>query len=45
MMWKFIIVNDGSTDETLKIAELFRDKYPEYFVVVNKENGKLLLMY
>lgn len=34
-----IIVNDGSTDDTLKIAKEYESKYPEVYKVVDKENG------
>lgn len=34
-----IIVNDGSKDRTLEIAEAFREKYPDSVRVVDKENG------
>jgi Glycosyltransferases involved in cell wall biogenesis len=34
-----IVVNDGSTDETEKIAQQFVDLYPETFRLINKENG------
>ncbi len=34
-----IIVNDGSTDNSLEIARNFQKKYPNSIVVVNKENG------
>ena len=34
-----IVVNDGSKDGTLKIANDFKDKYPDYFKVIDKENG------
>lgn len=33
------IVNDGSSDGTLKIAEKYRDLYPEVFFIIDKENG------
>lgn len=34
-----IIVNDGSKDRTLDIAQAFRDKYPDSVRVIDKENG------
>lgn len=33
-----IVVNDGSTDETLKIIEEFERKYPEIFKCITQEN-------
>ena len=36
---EIIIVNDGSTDDTLAVAESWREKYPDNIVVVDKENG------
>ena len=34
-----IIVNDGSRDDTLQIAEEYAEKYPGTFRVIDKENG------
>ena len=34
-----IIVNDGSNDNTLIVANSFKEKYPDRFVVIDKENG------
>lgn len=34
-----IIVNDGSTDSTLKIAEEYKQNYPKIFKIVDKVNG------
>lgn len=34
-----LVVNDGSVDNTATIAEKFVDRYPETFVLINKENG------
>ena len=34
-----IVVNDGSTDNTLMIANEFNEKYPEAIVVIDKKNG------
>ena len=34
-----IIVNDGSKDDTQKIAEELRDRYPSIVKVVSQENG------
>lgn len=36
---ELIIINDGSKDNTLKIANEFKEKYPEYIKVIDKENG------
>lgn len=36
---EIIIVNDGSTDGTRKIAEEYEKKYPAIIRVVNQENG------
>ncbi len=36
---EIIIVNDGSKDKTLKIAENYKKETPESIVVVDKENG------
>ena len=34
-----IIVNDGSKDQTSEIAHRYAEKYPNTFIVVDKENG------
>lgn len=34
-----IVVNDGSTDNTLKIANGYKEKYPGSIVVIDKKNG------
>lgn len=33
-----LIMNDGSTDNTAKIAQKYCEKYPRSFVLINKEN-------
>ena len=34
-----LIVNDGSSDNTVKIAQRYVDKYENTFRLINKENG------
>ena len=34
-----LVINDGSTDGSSEIAHQYADKYPETFVVVDKQNG------
>ncbi len=34
-----IIVNDGSRDRTAAVAQQYADRYPDTFLLVNKENG------
>lgn len=34
-----IIVNDGSKDKTITVADEYCNKYPESFVLIDKENG------
>lgn len=36
---EIIIVNDGSADDTRKLAEEYRSKYPGIIKVINQENG------
>ena len=36
---ELIIVNDGSKDDSLKIAKKYEKKYPESIIVIDKENG------
>lgn len=36
---EIIIVNDGSKDNTLKIAKEYKNRYPNSVVIVDKENG------
>ena len=36
---ELIIVNDGSTDGTLSIANEYKEKYPQSILVINKPNG------
>ena len=36
---ELIIVNDGSTDDTLKVAKEYQKKYPQVIKVIDKENG------
>ena len=36
---EIVIVNDGSKDNTLKIANSYKEKYPKNIKVVDKENG------
>lgn len=34
-----IVVNDGSKDKSLEIALSYKEKYPNTFIVIDKENG------
>lgn len=34
-----LIINDGSKDDTLKIAKEYEEKYPDAIKVIDKENG------
>ena len=36
---EIVIINDGSKDNTLKIAKEYEKKYPNIIKVVDKENG------
>lgn len=36
---EIIIVNDGSKDNTLDVAQQLKSKYPDTIVIINKENG------
>jgi glycosyltransferase involved in cell wall biosynthesis len=36
---EIIIVNDGSTDNSLSIAKSYQDKYPDTVIVIDKPNG------
>lgn len=36
---EILIINDGSSDDTIKKAEKYTKKYPNSFILVNKENG------
>ena len=36
---EIIIVNDGSKDDTIKIANEYAERYPDIVKVVDKENG------
>lgn len=38
--FEVIIINDGSTDSSKKVAENYRDKHPELYIkIINQENG------
>ena len=40
--WELIMCDDGSTDNTIKVAQKYVEKYPEkIFLLVNKENRGL----
>lgn len=36
---EILVVNDGSTDQTKKVAQGFAEKYPDMFRVISKQNG------
>ena len=36
---EIIVVDDGSTDDTARIADAYHEKYPETIKVIHKENG------
>ena len=39
---EIIVVNDGTKDNSMKIVENFKAKYPEKIVVLEKENGRIV---
>lgn len=40
MNYKLLLINDGSTDNTEKVAQEYRNRF-KYFRIINKENGGL----
>lgn len=36
---EFIVVNDGSKDKTMTIAQAYKDKYKNSIVIIDKKNG------
>ena len=38
-MLDIIVVNDGSTDNSVEIAQKYVNKYPDVYRILNKENG------
>jgi len=34
-----IVVNDGSPDNSLEIAKVYKERFPNLFKIINKENG------
>lgn len=36
---EIIIINDGSKDNSLKIAQDYQNKYPESIIIIDKKNG------
>lgn len=34
-----LIINDGSKDDTASIAQRYADRFPQTFILINKENG------
>lgn len=38
-MVQVIVVNDGSADSTLQVAQKYEKDYPGYFTVIDKDNG------
>ncbi|MDO4207316.1 MAG: glycosyltransferase family A protein, partial [Lachnospiraceae bacterium] len=34
-----IVINDGSKDKTLEVANSYAEKYPDQIRVIDKENG------
>ena len=34
-----LIVNDGTKDNSVEVAQKFVDRYPNTFKIINKENG------
>lgn len=36
---EILIVDDGSSDNTLSVAEVYHKKYPDIIRVIHKENG------
>ena len=38
-LFEVIIINDGSIDKTANIAKEYAEKYPDTFIVINKDNG------
>lgn len=36
---EIIVVNDGSKDNTLKVARQYEEQYPESIKVIDKKNG------